>query len=85
MSALAAVVFLRSSSNIGMEVYHDKTKRPIVFGVGGVIVAMVTTCIVKFCSFYPIDWNKIWQTRITKTGDGGTWSGDTNVLGHRVL
>ena len=31
-----------------MEVYYGKTKRPIVFGVGGVIVAMVTTVFVKY-------------------------------------
>ena len=30
-----------------MEVYYGKTKRPIVFGVGGVIVAMVTTFFCK--------------------------------------
>ena len=34
--------------HVYIEVYYGKTKRPIVFGVGGVIVAMVTTFFVKF-------------------------------------
>ena len=40
--------FSRIVFKFGMEVYYGKTKTPIVFGVGGVIVAMVTTVFVKF-------------------------------------
>ena len=65
-----------------MEVYYGKTKTPIVFSVGGVIVAIVTTFFVKFCSFYPIGIK--FGTQDSTTGDGGTGRG-IHVLGHRVL
>ena len=44
-----------------MKVRYDKAKTPILFGVGGVIVAMVTKTFLwkysrtrNFCCFYPI-------------------------------
>ena len=43
--------------------------------MGGVIVAM-NDIFVKFCSFYPIDWHKIWHIRIPH-GGWGDGSGDT--------
>ena len=83
VSALAAVVFLRSSSNLAWRCITGKTKRPIVFGSGWSHCCHGNDIFVKFCSFYPIDWHKIWHTGFH---DGGWGTGrGIHVLGHRVL